>query len=272
MKGPTRSQTITSLLPRLATWLLPLFVLVLLLHTLAAIWPSYISGCASILLAVSGVCIFVYKSRLSEQPITEWVFKKEMLLSIFSISAANWLTFVLNHSLRMGPVIASAVIGLAGGILLPKYGSAIYCGSFVGMSSKTILPDVPALLLASLIAGIVFQMNANSLNGIGGKLGTIAFIGSVITGVVFQLPFSSSPMPTVNIAWSIIIISVAAALLTWAVGNQQKIGVVIGSSLVGLVGGLLLPLLFPAYGELLLWQCFAPRSRACHPRINFPHR
>ncbi len=256
MKRPTTSQVITKLLPKLTVGLLPLFVLVLLLPTLLAIWPTHIAGCASILLAISGAGLFVYHSRTSEQPIAASADRKEIVLLIFAIGAANWLTLVLNHTAGMGAVIASAVVGLAGGILFPKYGAAIYCGSFVGMSSRAILPDSSALLISSLITGAVFALSEHTLNGIGGKLGTIAFIGSVVTGLALQLPFSADPLPNAQIALIIVIFSVLAALLTWALGNLLGLGAVVASALVGLAGGLILPRIFPADGALLAVAVF----------------
>jgi len=257
------------MLPGLATWLFPLFALVLLLFTLAAIWPEPIAGCVSILLAISGACLFIFQSRASEPTTNTWSFKKEKVITIIALGAANWLTYFLNHSLDIGPVIASAVVGLAGGVLFPKYGAAIYCGSFVGMSAKAILPDAYALLVSSLIAGGMFVISEDTLNGIGGKLGTIAFIGSVATGSAFQLPFSASPLPPVNIAWGIIIISGLAALLTWVLGNQPSLGAVIGSALVGLAGGLILPRLFPVYGELLAVAVFCASFTGMSSRDRF---
>jgi hypothetical protein len=256
MKRPTTSQVITKLLPKLTVGLLPLFVLVLLLPTLLAIWPTHIAGCASILLAISGAGLFVYHSRTSEQPIAASADRKEIVLLIFAIGAANWLTLVLNHTAGMGAVIASAVVGLAGGILFPKYGAAIYCGSFVGMSSRAILPDSSALLISSLITGAVFALSEHTLNGIGGKLGTIAFIGSVVTALALQLPFSANPLPNAQIALIIVIFSVLAALLTWALGNLLGLGAVVASALVGLAGGLILPRIFPADGALLAVAVF----------------
>ncbi len=237
-------------------WLLPIFGMVLLLQTLAAIWPAHIAGCASILLVIGGAGIFVLKARPSEVPSSAWEFNKGMVLSIFALGAANWLTFVLNHTVGAGAVIASAVVGLAGGMLFPKYGAAIYCGSFVGMSAKAILPDASALLLASSVAGVVFVMSENTLNGIGGKLGTIAFIGSVVTGTALQLPFSASPVPDAQIALRIIIISILAALVTWAMSNHLGLGAVIASALVGLAGGVVLPLVSADHGGLLAVAVF----------------
>ena len=256
MKKMRQRRVTTSLLPGLASWMLPLFVLVLLLHNLAAMWPAYLTSCAWIILAVCGACIFMIQTRSSEHPKYSRAFSREMLLTIFALGAANWLTFVLNHSAGMGAVVASAVVGLAGGILFPKYGAAIYCGSFVGMSSTAILPGAFALLISSLIAGGVFVMSEHTLNGIGGKLGTIAFIGSVITGLAFQIPFSSSPLPRFDVAWYVVILCVLAALLTWALGNHLGLGAVVASALVGLAGGLILPRIFPAHGELLAVAVF----------------
>jgi len=269
MKKRTTSQIMASLLPRMAAWLLPLFVLVLLLRTLAATGCVNIAGCASILLVISGAGIFVYKSYPLEQPGAQWKINKEMLLSIFAVSAASWLTFYLNHTLGIGAVIASALVGLAGGLLFPKYAPPIYCGSFVGMSSRAVLPGVPACLLASLIAGIVYQTSANTLNGIGGKLGTIAFIGSVTTGIAFQLPFSSSPLPPAKIAWSIVILSVLAALLTWVIGNRLGLGAVVASALVGLAGGVVLPLLAADHGRLLAVAVFCASFTGMSSRERF---
>src|SRR5436190_14055429 len=59
--------------------------------------------------------------------------------------------------------------------------ASIYCGAFVGMTSSRVLPSIAWVTLAGILAGILYSLANHCWMGIGGKLGTIAFAGAVIT-------------------------------------------------------------------------------------------
>ena len=105
----------------------------------------------------------------------------------YSIAAAV-VTFMISVRLQNGPVVASALVGLAGGLLLPAVHGAelgstlaviVFCASFAGMSSPGRLQSVWLVAAAGVICGVVFIYTTPHLGGAGGKLGTIAF-GSTI--------------------------------------------------------------------------------------------
>ncbi len=98
------------------------------------------------------------------------------------------LTFVLSHRYRAGAVLASAVVGLLAGLLLPLahgaeagslYAVAAFCGSFAGMSGLERFGHVGWMVPAGAICGLILMYSAPFLGGAGGKLGTAAF-GAVI--------------------------------------------------------------------------------------------
>lgn len=86
-----------------------------------------------------------------------------------------------------GPVLASSVVGMLGGLVLPVVFPAqganlavvAICASFGGMSSRERLPNAWAVLAVGVFTGVVFIFSTPHLGGAGGKLGTIAF-GSVL--------------------------------------------------------------------------------------------
>ncbi|MGB5928810.1 MAG: hypothetical protein WBH03_11590 [Cyclobacteriaceae bacterium] len=88
-------------------------------------------------------------------------------------------------STMTGTVIAVGLVGLAASFLpsLVKYSwvraapPAIYCGTFVGMTSPDVLPGYTHILFAGAAAGVLLVTSKNVLNGYGGKLGTVAFGG-----------------------------------------------------------------------------------------------
>ena len=100
---------------------------------------------------------------------------------------ATPLTFYLNCIKGQGPVLASSVVGLLAGLLLPKifpdYGGTLavvaICASFGGMSNQKRCPFIWMLIEAGLFTGVVFVFSTPLLGGAGGKLGTIAF-GSIL--------------------------------------------------------------------------------------------
>src|SRR5690554_3474656 len=96
-----------------------------------------------------------------------------LILAIVSTS----LTWILNHQLGLGPIVANGLVGVAAAIFMPGALAGIaYTSSFVGMSSLGVLPSVVFALIGGLIAGIVIIATTEIYAGIGGKGGTIAAI------------------------------------------------------------------------------------------------
>jgi len=105
---------------------------------------------------------------------------------LISVTLASIVTFVISVK-GAGPVIAAAAVGLVYGIVSEGVGkdwkslsAPVYCGAFVGMSFELIFTQLWMVALAGLIAGIVYVIAKEVFVGIGGKMGTIAFIGSLI--------------------------------------------------------------------------------------------
>ncbi|MBU1992337.1 MAG: hypothetical protein ABH856_02770 [Patescibacteria group bacterium] len=97
-------------------------------------------------------------------------------------------TYYLSINLGLGPVIAAGLVGTLVSFLsvfknerIGEIPAVAYCGAFVGMSSSMVLENLLVVSLAGLVAGIVFVIAKNVFGGIGGKLGTMAFISVAIT-------------------------------------------------------------------------------------------
>ena len=152
------------------------------------------------------------------------------------------ITYIVHHYLGAGAVLASAFVGLMAGFFIKKYAVPIFCGSFVGMSSPLLLGLFP-FILASLLASLVFILVKDMFNGYGGKLGTIALIGALITTFVLGDALDGPPPFTMTEQIVIFILSSVAAVITYSVSVRLKQGPVIASALVGIVAGALFPLL-----------------------------
>jgi len=123
--------------------------------------------------------------------------REALLLSLVSLLAALTTYGIANfNSLHLGPIIASSFVGCIGWILskfmvnkldAKTFALCVYCGSFVGMSSSKIMPDFLVVGTAGVICGIVFVLSKNIFVGVGGKLGTIAFVGSALTILLVSL-------------------------------------------------------------------------------------
>lgn len=123
-------------------------------------------------------------------PVPGW--DQGRLIVVYAVLGAV-LTFVLSIRFKHGPVMASGIIGLVGGLLLPSaYGTfgttlgvVVICASFAGMSSPQRLPNEAYMLVAGILCGLVFIFSSPYLGGAGGKLGTIAFgSGIALRGIV----------------------------------------------------------------------------------------
>jgi hypothetical protein len=133
------------------------------------------SGCA-----FTGLCL---STEFTHPGVPAW--NLGTLLVITSVVAAV-VTYYLNNNRKQGPVLASAVVGLIAGVLLPKLpglaegvGSTLavmaICASFAGMSNTKRMPSWIPMAFVGLAAGLVYMFANPFIGGTGGKLGTIAF-------------------------------------------------------------------------------------------------
>lgn len=108
---------------------------------------------------------------------------EEVIILITSI-VAGMATYVISHILKRGAVIASAIITLVSGLMLPYFfpsigsvlATAAACSSYAGMISLENALNLLEMALISLMTGILFIAASSAYPGIGGKLGTIAAI------------------------------------------------------------------------------------------------
>ncbi|PWH85019.1 hypothetical protein [Brumimicrobium oceani] len=118
------------------------------------------------------------------------------LLEFLTLVIGSLLTFYLNNYLGWGAVIASAAVGLVGGLLryikpsseqLKSVAIAMYCGTFVGMASTSLFDEIYYIFIASAISGVFYIYTRGLLIGYGGKLGSVAFSGVLATVLLFML-------------------------------------------------------------------------------------
>lgn len=118
----------------------------------------------------------------------------EHILVVLWIPIGALTCFYLNHFLKLGPVISAATVGSAASFIpvinkqsnyLRQLPAAIYCGAFIGMSSTGVAPNILFIMTASFFTAILLILSRNLFAGVGGKLGTLAFAGVVITSFIY---------------------------------------------------------------------------------------
>ncbi len=123
--------------------------------------------------------------------ITEKKEKKKIRIDVFDAFAAAsgvLATYCLVHFLGFNVVMASSLLGIIGYIFLRKYEVPIYCGSFAGMVSVALF-DLSEVLVLSLICSVIYILTKPLFVGYGGKLGTVAFMSSLILHSIFNDQF-----------------------------------------------------------------------------------
>ena len=120
----------------------------------------------------------------------------EHILVVLWIPVGAVSSFYLNHYLGLGPVMSGSAIGAAGSFVpeikkrshyLKQVPAVIYCGAFIGMSSTHVAPDIFFILAASFFTAVLILVSKSLFSGVGGKLGTLAFTGVVITSFIYYI-------------------------------------------------------------------------------------
>lgn len=95
-------------------------------------------------------------------------------------------TWFINHEMGYGAIVANGLVGIIAAVLLSGSLAGItYTASFVGMSSRAIIPSLFGAALGGLIVGIILITTTEIYAGIGGKGGTTAALASLITKTIF---------------------------------------------------------------------------------------
>lgn len=238
------------------------FALLVCIFLLSLLFASYQTGILWIAIffaILSSSIVFSSFNLLSIQAFgVEW---KEYPKSMLAVLIGSITTFYL---VKMGisAVLASSLVGIVGSLFIKRFEIEIFTGSFVGMSSVIFFSD-GGILVASLIASIAYLMGKNVFVGIGGKLGSSAFIGTLLVALFVGVDVWNLDIAIINTSlpqWFFITTVMASALASVATSQLAqryfKGSVVIGSSVVGILG-YVLSLTLGAYSGLFAGTIFA---------------
>jgi hypothetical protein len=150
-------------------------------------------------------------------------------------------TYELATLFSVNVVIASAFMGLLGYLLIKKNSVAFYCGTFAGMTSYEIFNHFEILVLAGVCA-LVYLIIKHILDGYGGKLGTTAFISTLLTATILGKDYLSTT-GSYNIVW-LLVFSVAGVMITYVINNKLRQSPVLSSALPSLIVAVIIQLLW----------------------------
>lgn len=234
----------------------------------------------SLLLTIGLILIligFLFETRKNW---TNLNLQKAKLSSYFSIKDINnflavilggLATFALTQYFGISAVLASSLVGIIAYIVVPEYEVPAFCGSFVGMASYSLLPGYRYLFLAGLIAGLVYVIGKYSFKGFGGKLGTTAFIGTVLAAVITGQNFAGGSIPESNMIYLLILFSIIGAVLTFVMHNRFKFSAVLSSGLIGVIAALTLPIFYPVNGASLAVMVYCASFAGMSSKDRIPN-
>ncbi len=158
-------------------------------------------------------------------------------------------TYSIVHFLEVPVVLVSCGVGLLGHFLIRKFEVPIYCGSFAGMVSVALFGFWEVLVLA-LVCAVVFTLSKPIFKGYGGKLGTIAFLSSLIVHSIFLDEFIVVDM---NLElWLLLMTTILGVFLTYCVHHYLKQTSVFASALCTMVFGILFIYVFPEHMDYVV--------------------
>lgn len=173
-----------------------------------------------------------------------------------AVFVASLVTYALSVELGLGPLVASALVGLLAALVAGRFAPAIYCGSFVGMACPLAYSGYPCLALSGAVAGLLYAASGAAFVGYGGKLGTVAFVGSLVSAYIRSVKLHAAPVPDWELGWLVMLYAVAAALATYYLSVRRGRGPVMASATVGLAAAILLPALYGELGSTLAITAF----------------
>jgi hypothetical protein len=238
------------------------FVILISIYIISLLISAYQAGnlWVSLFFVILSISITVATVKtMSLQSIgAKW---NEYPISVLMIVIGALITFNL-VKFQMSAVLASSLVGIFGSLILKRYEIEIFTGSFVGMSSVVLFSDI-GILVASIIAAVIYLSGKNVFVGIGGKLGSSAFIGTSLVALAVGKNVWNPDISVINTSlplWFYVvsaILSAFASIMTHQIAQKYLKGsVVLGSSIVGALG-YALSFAFGSFGVLFAGTIFA---------------
>jgi hypothetical protein len=227
-------------------------VIILLISTVYQAWKNHSLGGIFALIVLLGALVTIFhegKSLFISIKKPEQAAYTEIIFEFLAVVIGGILAYVFSQDIGLGPVVAASLIAIIVYLVFPDYGVPAYCGAFVGMTSEILLYDHLEVAIASLVSGIVFILARKIFTGLGGKLGSIALIGTTVTGFGLSRAFLSTPISDWQTNSMVILVAMIATPLTYFFNRHKNNGPVLSSGVVGLASGFILPALFPVHGE-----------------------
>lgn len=240
--------------------LLLLPVIVLLVFSIDVALDTYLY--AVVILFLSSMLGVALSAKLEWMVITSadaplFLDYRDLRNATAAVIVGTIITLGLTVELGVPTVVSASIVGIIAAIFFSSVAVPAYCGAFVGMTAPELIPTYWHALFAGGLASIVYAVSQPVFQGVGGKLGTIAFVGTTLTVVLSDGTFQSGHVPTSTIVILIVIYSIIGAVVTFAIHDYTVADAVFASGIVGLAGGVLLPILYPSTGEMMAASVFA---------------
>ena len=128
------------------------------------------------------IALFLIAFTYKHTPIKKVTYTFSDALNVVFVLLGALATFALSVETSLNSVFVASALGLLGAFipkhkLLKEAPAALYCGTFIGMTSTLVANGYLFIVFAGALGGLVYIIAKPFLNGFGGKLGTIAFGG-----------------------------------------------------------------------------------------------
>ncbi|MBQ0768506.1 MAG: hypothetical protein KBT58_04395 [Bizionia sp.] len=172
------------------------FILILLIHS-AFIGLIFFENQNNVALIISLLIILVLLGvTYVKNPVRPQHNEFDELNTIVYVFLGAISTYFLHSSLGLSTVLSASIVGLTVSFVpsvFKQYAAvkslpvAMYCGTFVGMTSTAVASGYLFIILASCITGVLLVSANGVFHNIGGKLGTLAFGGVVLAFLITLL-------------------------------------------------------------------------------------
>ena len=119
---------------------------------------------------------------LKLRPVNSQLSKKVVLFSTIFF-CGSFITFIIAASLNISSILSACAVTLAGSLIpgvKARLEALLYCSCFAGMCSGELGLGAISFIVISVIGALLFIVLDDKFTGLGGKLGTIAFLACAI--------------------------------------------------------------------------------------------